>query len=85
LCIAIYSFRIQIIGLITQRPACLHFQRSTLSKPSAPFISQELRVVTDYNKLTNSNYDSQLSTLINLFYKGTHTIDSQLLTLNSEL
>jgi hypothetical protein len=27
---------IQINGLITQRPACLHFQRSMLSKPYTP-------------------------------------------------
>ena len=36
LCIAIWVFRIQIQLLITQRSTCLHFQRATLSIPSAP-------------------------------------------------
>jgi len=40
LSIAIYSLRIQINLLITQRSTCLHFQRSMLSKPNAPCMKQ---------------------------------------------
>jgi hypothetical protein len=38
---------IQIKVLIIQRTACLHFQRSMLSKPNAPVVNVKVKITND--------------------------------------